>query len=107
MPRNSPVSSPKESQVTLRYSDSCRLVKQQVLWSENGVCLTTKWPFTEGAEIEIGVMCQGKKHRCIGIVVGCEKRRQETGYYQVLVYCLKAPCPKLRAAWDGRAWSKS
>ena len=68
--------------VTVSYSDSINLIKDQVQWSPKGVCLLTKWPFRVGAEVEFAFDHQGERHCCTGVVVACHPLRRPLGFFE-------------------------
>ncbi len=87
-----------ESQVTVSFSDSINLIKDQVQWSPKGVSLLTKWPFAEGTEVEFAFDHQGERHCCSGVVVACHPLREPRGYFETVLYFVDTPCHKLRKA---------
>ena len=89
------------SQVTVSYSDSINLVRQQVQWSPKGVSLLTKWPFAVGAEVEFAFDHQGERHCCTGVVVACRPLRKPANHYETVMYFVESPCAKaLKAACE-------
>ena len=89
--------------VTVSFSDSINLIKDQVQWSPKGVCLLTKWPFRVGAEVEFAFDHQGERHCCTGVVVACHPLRRPLGFYETVLYFVETPCSKLqKAACDCR-----
>jgi len=89
--------------VTVSFSDSIDLIKEQVHWSPKGVGLLTKWPFRVGAEVEFAFDHQGERHCCTGVVVACHPLRRPLGFYEVLLFFVETPCSKLqKAACDCR-----
>ena len=99
--------SDEEPQVTLSYSASINLVRQQVKWSPKGVSLLTKWPFTIGAEVEFAFDHQGERHCCVGVVVACRPLQKPAGHYETVLYFVETPCAEaLKAASDCRLASE-
>jgi hypothetical protein len=89
------------SPVTVSYSDSINLVRQQVQWSPKGVSLLTKWPFEVGAEVEFAFDHQGERHSCTGVVVACRPLPKPANHYDTVLYFVESPCAKaLKAACD-------
>ena len=84
--------------VTVSFSDSIDLVKDQVNWTPRGVSLLTKWPFAEGVEVEFAFEHQGERHCCVGVVVACHPLRQPAGYFETILYFVDTPCSKLQKA---------
>jgi hypothetical protein len=90
-------------QVTVSFSDSINLIRQQVSWSPKGVSLLTKWPFAVGAELEFAFDHQGERHCCTGVVVACRPLRRPVNHYETVLYFVESPCAKaLKAACDCR-----
>jgi hypothetical protein len=90
-------------QVTVNYSDSISLLKEQVHWTAKGVCLLTKWHFEEGSEVEFAFDHRGERHCCVGVVVACHPLRQIPGCFETVLYFVDTPCSKLqKAACDCR-----
>ncbi len=95
--------SPERSQVTVSYSDSINLVRQQVQWSPKGVSLLTKWPFAVGAEVEFAFDHEGERHSCSGVVVSCQPLSKPENHYETVLYFVETPCKEaLKAACDCR-----
>jgi len=89
------------SRVTVSFSDSINLIREQVRWTPKGVSLLTKWPFTVGAEIEFGFDHQGERHCCIGIVVACRPLQQPANHFETVLYFVETPCREAqKAAYD-------
>jgi hypothetical protein len=89
--------------VTVSYSDSIRLIKNQVRWSPKGVSLMTKWPFRVGAEVEFAFDHQGERHCCAGVVVACHPLRTPEGNFETILFFVETPCSALqKAACDCR-----
>src|ERR1700722_17067016 len=86
------------TRVTVSFSDSIDLVKDQVQWSPKGVCLLTKWPFRVGAEVEFAFDHQGERHCCTGVVVACHPLRRPLGFFDTVLYFVETPCSKLQKA---------
>jgi len=84
--------------VTVNFSDSINLVKNQVKWSPKGVSLLTKWPFQVGAEVEFAFDHQGERHCCIGVVVACRDHPSQPGFFETVLYFVETPCPELQKA---------
>ena len=84
--------------VTVSFSDSIDLVKDQVHWTPKGVSLLTNWPFTEGVEVEFAFEHQGERHCCVGVVVGCHPSRRPSGFFETVLYFVDTPCTKLQKA---------
>jgi len=84
--------------VTVSYSDTINLIKEQVHWSPKGVSLLTKWPFRVGAEVEFAFDHRGERHCCTGVVVACHPLRQPAGFYETVLYFVETPCSKLQKA---------
>ncbi len=96
IPRHPP--SDNAGRVTVSFSDSIKLVKEQVNWSPKGVSLMTKWPFTVGAEVEFAFDHEGERHCCTGIVVGCSPLPEAAGFFETVLYFVETPCVKLQKA---------
>lgn len=93
----------QDGAVTVSYSDSIRLIKNQVQWSPKGVSLLTKWPFRVGAEVEFAFDHQGARHCCSGVVVACHPLRRPEGYFETVLFFVETPCSALqKAACDCR-----
>jgi hypothetical protein len=84
--------------VTVSFSDSINLIKDQVRWSPKGVSLLTKWPFRVGAEVEFAFDHQGERHCCTGVVVACHPLRRPLGFYETVLFFVETPCSKLQKA---------
>jgi len=99
MPNPSKTRAEREPQVTVSFSDSIKLIEEQVQWTPKGVCLMTKWFFAEGTEVEFAFDHQGERHCCTGIVVACHPLRRSRGpYYETILYFIDTPCAKLQKA---------
>ena len=90
--------SARETQVTVSFSDSISLVKDQVRWSPKGVSLLTKWHFAEGVEVEFAFDHLGKRHCCAGVVVACHPLRHPAGCFETVLYFVDTPCTQLQKA---------
>jgi hypothetical protein len=91
------------TQVTVSFSDSIRLIRDQVDWTPQGVRLLTKWHFGEGTEVEFAFDHKGERHCCVGIVVGCRPLRQPAGFFETVLFFIETPCTRLqKAACDCR-----
>jgi len=91
------------TKVTVSYSDSINLARQQVQWTPKGVSLLTKWPFAVGAEVEFAFDHQGERHTCSGVVVSCRPLREPENHYDTVLYFVESPGPKAqKAACDCR-----
>ena len=89
--------------VTVSYSDSINLIKDQINWTPRGVSLLTKWHFAEGAEVEFAFDHQGKRHCCTGVVVACHPLQEPRGCFETVLYFVETPCSTLqKAACDCR-----
>src|ERR1700749_3245960 len=86
------------TRVTVSYSDSINLIKDQVRWSPKGVSLLTKWPFRVGAEVEFAFDHASERHCCVGIVVGCHELRRPAGFYETGLCFVETPCSELQKA---------
>lgn len=84
--------------MTVSFSDSINLIKDQVQWSPKGVCLLTKWPFRVGAEVEFAFDHRGERHCCTGVVVECHPLRRPLGFYEIVLFFVETPCSKLQKA---------
>ena len=89
---------PEGTRVTVSYSDSINLIKDQVQWSPKGVSLLTKWPFRVGAEVEFAFDHRGERHCCTGVVVSCHPLQRQLGFYETVLYFVETPCSKLQNA---------
>jgi len=89
---------PEGTRVTVSYSDSINLIKDQVQWSPKGVSLLTKWPFRVGAEVEFAFDHRGERHCCTGVVVSCHPLQRQLGFYETVLYFVETPCSKLQKA---------
>ena len=85
-------------QVTVSYSDSINLIRDQVDWTPKGVRLLTKWPFRVCSEVEFALDHRGKRHCCTGVVVACRPLRQPEGYFETVLFFVETPCSKLQKA---------
>jgi len=86
------------TRVTVSFSDSIDLIKDQVHWSPKGVSLLTKWPFRVGAEVEFAFDHRGERHCCAGVVVACHPLRRPLGFYEIVLFFVETPCSKLQKA---------
>src|ERR1700679_3829088 len=84
--------------VTVSFSDSIKLIEDQIDWTPKGVSLLTKWPFQEGVEVEFAFDHRGERHCCVGVVVACHPLRQPAGYFETVLYFVETPCSKLQKA---------
>jgi hypothetical protein len=84
--------------VTVSYSDSIHLVREQVRWTPKGVSLLTKWPFAVGAEVEFAFDHQGERHCCTGVVVACRPLKQPESHFETVLYFVETPCPEAQKA---------
>ena len=84
--------------VTVSFSDSINLIKDQVKWSPKGVSLLTKWPFRVGAEVEFAFDHRGERHCCTGVVVACHPLRRPLGFFETVLFFVETPCSKLQKA---------
>jgi hypothetical protein len=84
--------------VTVSYSDSIELIKDQVHWSPKGVSLLTKWPFRVGAEVEFAFDHRGERHCCTGVVVACHPLRRPLGFFETVLFFVETPCSELQKA---------
>jgi hypothetical protein len=84
--------------VTVSFSDSIHLIKDQVQWSPKGVSLLTKWPFQVGAEVEFAFDHDGERHCCTGVVVACHPLRRPLGFFETVLFFVETPCSKLQKA---------
>jgi hypothetical protein len=90
-------------QITVSFSDSIRLIKDQVHWTPKGVRLLSKWHFAEGTEVEFAFDHEGERHCCSGVVVTCHPLREPSGFYEMILFFIETPCTKLqKAACDCR-----
>jgi hypothetical protein len=91
------------AQVTVSFSDSISLVRQQVQWSPKGVSLLTKWPFAVGAEVEFAFDHEGARHCCSGVVVACRPLQKPANHFETVLYFVETPCKEAqKAAFDCR-----
>jgi hypothetical protein len=89
--------------ITVSFSDSISLIRDQVHWTPKGVRLLTKWHFAEGTEVEFAFDHRGERHCCSGIVVGCHPLRQPAGFFETILFFIETPCTRLqKAACDCR-----
>ena len=89
--------------ITVSYSDSINLVRQQVQWSPKGVSLLTKWPFAVGAEVEFAFDHEGERHCCSGVVVACRPLQKPVNHFETVLYFVETPCEEAqKAAFDCR-----
>jgi len=86
------------AQVTVNFSDSIVLIRNQVEWTPQGVSLLTKWPFAEGTEVEFAFDHAGARHCCVGVVVACHPLRRPAGYFNTVLYFVEVPCQELQKA---------
>jgi hypothetical protein len=84
--------------VTVSFSDSLDLIRDQIDWTPKGVRLLTKWHFAEGTEVEFAFDYDGERHCCIGIVVACHSLRRPQGCYETVLFFIETPCTKLQKA---------
>lgn len=90
-------------QVTVSFSDSIRLIQDQIHWTPKGVSLLTKWYFAEGVEVEFAFDYGGERHCCSGVVVACHPLREPAGFFETVLFFVDTPCSKLqKAACDCR-----
>jgi hypothetical protein len=98
----------ESSEVTVSFSDSINLGRQQVQWSPKGVSLLTKWPFSVGSEVEFAFDHQGARHCCVGVVVACRPLRKPANHFETVLYFVETPCEEAqKAANDCRLAHKS
>lgn len=89
--------------VTVSFSDSISLIREQIDWTPKGVRLLTKWHFAEGTEVEFAFDHRGERHCCSGIVVGCHPLRRPAGFFETVLFFIETPCTRLqKAACDCR-----
>lgn len=94
---------PSKLPITVSFSDSLRLIREQVHWTPKGVRLLTKWYFTQGTEIEFAFDHKGERHCCVGVVVGCRPLRRPEGLFETVLFFIETPCTRLqKAACDCR-----
>src|SRR5271156_3376290 len=86
------------TRVTVSFSDSVDLLKDQVRWSPKGVSLLPKWPFRVGAEVEFAFDHQAERHCCTGVVVECHPLSEQVGVYETVLFVVETPCTKLQKA---------
>src|SRR5271170_2640299 len=86
------------TRVTVSFSDSIDLIKDQVHWTPKGVSLLTKWPFRVGAEVEFAFDHRRERHCCTGVVVSCHPLRRPLGFYAIVLYFVETPCSALQKA---------
>src|SRR5471030_1529815 len=86
------------SRVTVSFSDSIDLIKDQIHWSPKGVSLLTKWAFQVGAEVEFAFDHQGERHCCTGVVVACHPLLRRQGFFETVLYFVETPCTALQKA---------
>jgi hypothetical protein len=84
--------------VTVNFSDSISLGRQQVQWCPKGVSLLTKWPFSVGAEVEFAFDHQGERHCCAGVVVACRPLKKPENHFETVLYFVETPCPEAQKA---------
>src|SRR5580658_9217845 len=84
--------------VTVSFSDSIDLIKEQVHWTPKGVSLLTKWRFEEGVEIEFAFDHEGERHCCSGVVVACYPLRRPIGHFETVLFFVDTPCHRLQQA---------
>jgi len=84
--------------VTVSFSDSIRVVRDEVHWTPKGVRLLTKWYFAEGTEIEFAFDHRGERHCCSGVVVACRPLRVPRGLYETVLFFVEVPCSELQKA---------
>jgi hypothetical protein len=93
----------QRGQVTVSFSDSINLIRDQLHWTPKGVRLLTKWSFAEGTEIEFAFDHAGERHCCSGIVVACRPLEHPEGCFDTVIFFVETPCQKLqKAACDCR-----
>ena len=93
----------EEPRVTVSYSDSINLIREQIRWTPKGVSLLTKWPFSVGAEVEFAFDHRGERHCCTGVVVACRPLRRPANHFETVLYFVETPCREaLKAACDCR-----
>jgi hypothetical protein len=89
--------------VTVSFSDTMRLIQEQVHWTPKGVRLLSKWHFREGTEIEFAFDHAGARHCCSGIVVACRPLEEPLGLYEMVLFFVEVPCSEVhKAACDCR-----
>jgi hypothetical protein len=88
----------RATQVTVSFSDTVNLGRDQVEWTPKGVRLLTKWPFAEGTELEFAFDHRDERHCCVGVVVACHPLRNPAGFYETVLFFIETPCTKLRKA---------
>jgi hypothetical protein len=84
--------------VTVTFSDSINLIRDQVQWSPKGVRLLTRWSFPVGTEVEFAFDHRGEKHCCVGVVVACHPLRDPARHFETVLYFIEAPCRELQKA---------
>jgi hypothetical protein len=62
--------------VTLELRDAAACLLDRIQWCPNGRGLTmpTKWAFTPGAELELGVCVGTNQHYVQGVVISCSEQ---------------------------------
>ena len=98
MPLQSKSATSESGRVTVSFSDSIDLAKEQVQWTPKGVSLLTKWRFAEGVEVEFAFEHQGERHCCSGVVVACHPLSRPEGCFETILYFVETPCSKLQKA---------
>jgi hypothetical protein len=98
MPPSSKPKAPAGTSVTINFSDSIRLIRDQVRWTPKGVQLLTKWHFAEGTELEFAFDHQGERHCHTGVVVACHPLREPSGFYELHLFFIETPCTRLQKA---------
>jgi hypothetical protein len=86
------------SRVTVSYSDSINLIREQVRWTPKGVSLLTKWPFSVGAEVEFAFDHQRERHCCTGVVVACRPLAKPENHFETVLYFVETPCVEAQKA---------
>jgi hypothetical protein len=86
------------TRVTVSYSDSINLIREQVRWTPKGVSLLTKWPFAVGAEVEFAFDHQGERHGCTGVVVACRALAEPAHHFETVLYFGRVRLPSRAGA---------
>jgi hypothetical protein len=93
----------EKGRVTVSFSGSLNLIRDQVQWTPKGVSLLTKCFFEEGTEVEFAFDHDGERHCCVGIIVACHPLSQPRGCFSTVLFFVETPCSKLqKAACDCR-----
>ena len=87
-----------DGRVTVNFSDSVDLAKDQVQFSPKGVSILTKWPFQVGAEVEFAFDHLNERHCCSGVVVACRPVPRQAGFFETVLYFVETPCTSLQKA---------